>query len=183
MKIKKSLFILSIGWFTSLLIYQPSHSESLPDLSPLYHNLDFSVDIDVLNLDLPIDNLNLASDSPTLFPFSNLSNNNEALILQRGWENSALIAQEGNRNFALIYQEGLKNSAIQTQSGNENKALAIQIGERNTAIQTQESDGNLAIIYQIGVGNFAEQYQGGLGGFRSIVIQKGNYNWARVYQY
>lgn len=182
-------YLITSGLSLALVSFLNSPAHSFPnDLNTQLHfEIDVSVDIDVssvTSLEYTLDNLNIPDFSGTGgFQDSIAHSANVGLIYQLGEENRAIITQEGSRNLAFLYQEGWNNYAEQIQRGNNNKAVAIQIGSSNSASQIQESDNNIAVIYQIGIGNYAEQYQGGQGGFRSTIIQEGNYNWARVYQY
>lgn len=155
-----------------------AYSSLIPDIDPKTFEVHVALDLQV-DLDM---NVNIApnfqENDLSINPFSNL-----ALIIQSGEYNEALQHQYGIRDIAIIYQEGALNVATQYQSGDDNFALVYQKGTGNKAIQSQISSGNIAIIYQLGIGNYAEQYQAGSGGYRSVIIQEGNFNRAIVRQY
>jgi|CXWL01.1.fsa_nt_gi minor curlin subunit len=81
--------------------------------------------------------------------------NAEAVLLQNGQGNSALLNQRGRPGGSAevwLYQTGNNNSAALTQDGASNRALATQTGEANLLELTQVSDDNSATLLQDGVG-------------------------------
>jgi len=183
-KIKK-IYILSI-FISILMFFSLAFAETNYTIIAIQN-----IDID-LNVQLPELNgenwqinseIDLFSNTVDRY-FINQIGANTAHIIQRGDINSAIQNQNGNGHIALIYQEGYNNSVIQNQRGSYNYAYAVQKGDNNRAIQEQYSVNNLAIIIQYGSNNVAEQYQGKYGGsnYKSIIIQQGNGNFAKVIQ-
>lgn len=89
--------------------------------------------------------------------------------LVAGYGNQALIGQRGNDNTAVFSQRGSGNTLDIHQSGDDNTALVAQGGSGNSASVEQQGFGNTALIAQKGRRNVAQISQSGTDRSAGIV--------------
>lgn len=111
--------------------------------------------------------------------------NNDATVIQYGWNHLSTIDQSGSDNIAVSWQEGESNTSLILQNGYggaANEAYVGQYGDNNDAYVKQTGEGNLATIDQFSNENIAEVQQTGWSNTAYITQEYGDLNASLIVQ-